>query len=256
MRGTSSAASGFYGVLPPKQERVHSRRFTRSRPMATETGASGQARSKPSDSAVRAQLDSILASAVFSRSPHLRRFLSFIVEQTPGRAGTCAQGIGARPRAVREGHGLRWRHRSGRSGRCQAAARQIARVLRRPIRPRRHLAAEGQLRARLRREFRLTIRRLRLLSPALPRAAVRVTHLTRARLFVGALALVAVVVTAVLAWRALRRPADAPAQLLPLASYPGPEGPPALSPDGKLVAFAWPGRDAWPDGYLCEGRRE
>ena len=50
--------------------------------MATETGASGQPRSEPSDSAVRAQLDSILASAVFSRSPHLRRFLSFIVEQT------------------------------------------------------------------------------------------------------------------------------------------------------------------------------
>ena len=50
--------------------------------MATETGASAPPRSKPSDSAVRAQLDSILASAVFSRSPHLRRFLSFIVEQT------------------------------------------------------------------------------------------------------------------------------------------------------------------------------
>ena len=34
------------------------------------------------ESAVRAQLDSILASAVFSRSPQLRRLLSFIVEQT------------------------------------------------------------------------------------------------------------------------------------------------------------------------------
>ena len=58
---------------------------------------------------------------------------------------------------------------------------------------------------------------------------------------VGALALVAAVVTAVIAWRALRRPANAPAQLLPLASYPGAEGPPALSPDGDLVAFAWSG---------------
>ncbi|HEV8333958.1 MAG TPA: hypothetical protein VGQ22_21225, partial [Steroidobacteraceae bacterium] len=45
--------------------------------MPTETGASDL-----SDAAVRAQLDSMLASAVFSRSPHLRRFLSFIVEQT------------------------------------------------------------------------------------------------------------------------------------------------------------------------------
>jgi Tol biopolymer transport system component len=56
-----------------------------------------------------------------------------------------------------------------------------------------------------------------------------------------ALALVASVMAALLAWRALRRPADAPAQLLPLASYPGNEGPPALSPDGDLVAFAWSG---------------
>ena len=54
------------------------------------------------------------------------------------------------------------------------------------------------------------------------------------------------VATAVLAWRALFAPADAPAQLLPLASYPGPEGPPALSPDGKLVAFAWSGHAAGP----------
>ena len=38
-----------------------------------------------------------------------------------------------------------------------------------------------------------------------------------------------------------RQPASAPVQLLPLASYPGVEGPPALSPDGNLVAFAWSG---------------
>ena len=31
-------------------------------------------------------------------------------------------------------------------------------------------------------------------------------------------------------------------QLLPLASYPGAEGPPAISPNGDLVAFAWSGR--------------
>jgi len=68
-----------------------------------------------------------------------------------------------------------------------------------------------------------------------------VTHLRRARTSVGALALVASLVTAAIAWRALRGAPDAPAQLLPLASYPGNEGPPALSPDGNLVAFAWSG---------------
>jgi Tol biopolymer transport system component len=56
-----------------------------------------------------------------------------------------------------------------------------------------------------------------------------------------------VVATAVFAWRALFSPTDATVgQLLPLASNPGPEGPPALSPDGKLVAFAWPGHEPGP----------
>ena len=50
--------------------------------MPSETGASVQARSDLPDAAVRAQLERILASAVFSRSQHLRRFLSFIVEQS------------------------------------------------------------------------------------------------------------------------------------------------------------------------------
>ncbi len=67
------------------------------------------------------------------------------------------------------------------------------------------------------------------------------TNLRRARTAVGALALVAAVVAAVLAWRNLRTPADSPTKLLPLASYPGAEGPPALSPDGNLVAFDWSG---------------
>ena len=50
--------------------------------MPSGTDASAQARSDPSDPAIRAQLERILASEVFSRSQHLRRFLSFIVEQS------------------------------------------------------------------------------------------------------------------------------------------------------------------------------
>ena len=55
-----------------------------------------------SDSAVRAQLDSILASAVFSRSPQLRRFLSFIVEQSLAGEfhGPALGAIGSRRRGV------------------------------------------------------------------------------------------------------------------------------------------------------------
>ena len=50
--------------------------------MPSETDAGTQARSDLPDAAIRAELESILASEVFSRSRHLRRFLSFIVEQS------------------------------------------------------------------------------------------------------------------------------------------------------------------------------
>ena len=161
---------------------------------------------------------------------------------TAGRAGPFAQRIGPRPRAVREGNGLRRRYRSRRSGGRQAPSRQTARVLRGPIRSRRHLAAEGQLRAGLRSEFRLThpLGSFRLVPPE-PQQAPPVPNLRRARIAVSALAVVAAVIAAALAWRALLMPVSAPAQLFPLASYPGVEGPPALSPDGNLVAFAWSG---------------
>jgi hypothetical protein len=49
--------------------------------MPSEIDASTQARSDLPEAAIRAQLETILASEVFSRSRHLRRFLSFVVEQ-------------------------------------------------------------------------------------------------------------------------------------------------------------------------------
>jgi hypothetical protein len=49
--------------------------------MPSELGTRAQARSDLTDTEVRAQLGKILASEVFSRSPQLRRFLSFVVEQ-------------------------------------------------------------------------------------------------------------------------------------------------------------------------------
>ena len=78
--------------------------------------------------------------------------------------------------------------------------------------------------------------------PPEPQQTPWVPNLRRGRIAIGALAAVATVVAAGLTWRVILRPASAPAQLLPLASYPGGEGPPALSPDGNLVAFAWSGR--------------
>ena len=55
--------------------------------MPSETAARGPARSQLSDPAIRAQLERILASDVFARSQQLRRFLSFVVEQTVSGQG-------------------------------------------------------------------------------------------------------------------------------------------------------------------------
>ena len=69
----------------------------------------------------------------------------------------------------------------------------------------------------------------------------RVPVVRPASLALSALAIL-VVIAAPLVWRALRpQTGPPPPRLFPLASYPGVEGPPALSADGKLVAFAWTG---------------
>ena len=77
-----------------------------------------------------------------------------------------------------------------------------------------------------------------------PQGKRSIVRLTRTKTLLSALTLVVLAVTIVIAWRALRGPAATPAQLHPLASYPGLEGPPSLSPDGELVAFAWSGANA------------
>jgi Tol biopolymer transport system component len=197
--------------------------------MPTETGASDL-----SDSAVRAQLDSILASAVFSRSPHLRRFLSFIVEQT-------LAGQGRRLKETVLAHEL-----YGKGTDFDAGNDPVVRVDARRLRDKLREFYEGRsepIVISLPKGSYVPVFEARSTRAAVPQTR-RITHLTRTRIVLGGLALV--LLTTVMAWRALHSPATAPAQLLPLASYPGPEGPPALSPDGKLVAFAWPGADSGP----------
>jgi Tol biopolymer transport system component len=205
--------------------------------MATETGAAGPSRSKPPDSAVRAQLDSILASAVFSRTPHLRRFLAFIVEQTlAGHGHTLKESVIA--------HEL-----YGKGTDFDAGADPVVRVDARRLRDKLREFYEGRsdpVVISLPKGGYVPLFEDSPVAVASVQAQRPVTNVTRTRLVVGALAMVVVLATAMLAWRATFTPADAPAELRPLASYPGPEGPPALSPDGTLVAFAWPGGDAGP----------
>ena len=210
--------------------------------MPPETDVSAQSRSDLPEALVRAQLDRILASEVFSRSQQLRRFLSFIVEQSlDGQGHSLKESV-----LAHELYGKGTDFDGGTDPVVRVDARRLRDKLREYYEgrsdPRRHLAAEGQLRARLRTEFRLAHRtRLLRLFPR-SRSRRRRFPTSGARGSPSArLAVVAAVIAVALAWRAFLRPTSTPAQLFPLASYPGVEGAPALSPDGNLVAFAWSG---------------
>ncbi len=149
-------APDLYGVLPPAvvtlpvpspgaRDALGNRRWC---PRATRTVGFRRSRSARENPHERGLLPIPAAAA-----------LPFVHRRTEtGRARPFAQGIGARPRALRKGNGLRRRCRSGRSRGCQAPSRQTARVLRGPSRSGRHLAAERQLRPGFRSEFRLTCR--------------------------------------------------------------------------------------------------
>ena len=211
------------------------------RPIPSEPDASAQRPSELADSVVRAQLQRILASEVFSRSQQLRRFLSFIVEQRlAGQGHSIKESV-----LAHELYGKGTDFDGGTDPVVRVDARRLRdklrEVLRRPIRSRHHLAAEGQLRARLRSTLRLAHNTAPPVVSPEPQQTRWVPNLRRARVAIASVAVVATVIAAALAWRALLRPLSAPAELFPLASYPGVEGPPALSPDGNLVAFAWSG---------------
>jgi Tol biopolymer transport system component len=199
-----------------------------------------QTQSDPPDSAVRAQLDRILVSAVFSRSDHLRRFLSFIVEQTlAGQGPTLKESVLA--------HELYGRAADFDGG-TDPVVRVDARRLRDKLREYYQDSSDPVVISLPKGSYVPVFggsgspaESARPAAVTEPQERRPLARLTVGRIFVG-VALVAVAVTAAIAWRERQMQVDAPVQLLPLASYPGAEGPPALSPDGNLVAFAWSGR--------------
>jgi Tol biopolymer transport system component len=209
--------------------------------MPSEIDGSTQARSDLPEAVVRAQLERILASEVFSRSRHLRRFLSFIVEQDlAGQGHSLKESVLA--------HEL-----YGKGTDFDGAADPVVRVDARRLRDklREYYAGQsdpvvislpkGSYVPRFEAPSATSTETAGVVdSTAVPETRP-VRNLSRARIAVGALAVLVAIVAGVLTWRTLRRPTDTPAQVLPLASYQGVEGPPALSPDGNLVAFAWSG---------------
>ena len=206
-------------------------------PSANGTGA----RDGLPEPAIRTQLDTILASDVFSRSQHLRRFLSFIVEQTLAEQGhTLKESVlahelygkgtdfdgGTDPVVRVDARRLRDKLREYYASRSDPIVISLPKGSYVPV-------FEGNPKFEIERPPPVAV-------PASPESR-SVTPVARSRTWPAAVALLAIVAAAVITWNALREPADDPVRLLPLASLPGVEGAPALSPDGELVAFAWAG---------------
>jgi Tol biopolymer transport system component len=211
--------------------------------MAPETGAPAQAQSELTDTAVRAQLERILSSEVFSRSQQLRRFLSFVVEQTLSAQGhTLKESVLAHELY---GKGTDF------DGGTDAVVRVDARRLRDKLREYYEDKSDPVVISLPKGSYVPVFSgnsppSSEIVLPSAPAELVEQPSVHRRRVlgYFGALALIVIAVAAVISWRALREPAGNAPRLLPLASYPGAEGPPALSPDGELVAFAWSGGPA------------
>ena len=220
--------------------------------MPSETDISAHERRDLPESAVRAQLERVLASEVFSRSKQLRRFLTFIVQQRlAGQGDSLKESVlahelygkgtdfdcGTDPVVRVDARRLRDKLREYYEGRSDPVVISLPKGSYVPV-------FEANAASPTRTAPRLVL--------PWPPQTLSVPNLRRTRIAVGALAVVAAAIAAALAWRALLIPVGAPAQLFPLASYPGVEGAPALSPDGNLVAFAWSGHAAAgpPDIYV------
>ena len=203
---------------------------------------------------VRAELERILASDVFSRSQQLRRFLSFIVEQRlAGHGHSIKESV-----LAHELYGKGTDFDGGTDPVVRVDARRLRDKLREYYEGRSEPIVISLPKGSYVPVFEANSASSAQAAPPIvlaePQKPAPLSDLKRVRMavVVGVLAAVAGVVATVLIWRALRTPATAAAELLPLASYPGVEGPPALSPDGSFVAFAWsgPAGPGWTDIYV------
>jgi Tol biopolymer transport system component len=211
--------------------------------MPSETDASTQAPSDLPDAAIRAELERILASEVFSRSQQLRRFLTFIVEQRlAGHGDSLKEAV-----LAHELYGKGTDFDGGSDPVVRVDARRLRDKLREYYEDRSDPIVISLPKGSYVPAFGANAASPAHTAPPVVSSEPQATppwlpNLRRAPMIVGALAVVAAVIVAALTWRPDSRPASgAPARLFPLASYPGVEGPPALSPDGNLVAFAWSG---------------
>ena len=209
--------------------------------MPSVTGTGAQAQDGLSEAAIRAQLNTILSSEVFSRSQQLRRFLSFIVEQTLAEQGhTLKESV-----LAHELYGKGTDFDGGTDPVVRVDARRLRDKLREYYESRSDPIVVSLPKGSYVPVFERTAEPEIHTAPptvvAVPEDRRPVNAVARSRTWIGALALVAIAAVVAITWNEFRGPAGAPVQLLPLASLPGVEGAPALSPDGELVAFGWAG---------------
>ena len=207
--------------------------------MPSESDGSMPAPTDLPDTVVRDQLERILASEVFSRSQQLRRFLSFIVEQRlAGQGHSLKESV-----LANELYGKGTDFDGGTDPVVRVDARRLRDKLREYYERRSDPIVISLPKGSYVPVFAANLPPLHSGAPPIAVAEPQTPRASRARRATVAVAAIAVLVAVAVAltWHALPRPVDPPVQLLPLASYPGVEGPPALSPDGNLVAFAWSG---------------
>src|SRR5688572_1172950 len=196
--------------------------------MPSEAEAGTQTRSGLPDAAIRAQLETILASEVFSRSQHLRRFLTFIVEQRlAGHGHALKESV-----LANELYGKGTDFDGGTDPVVRVDARRLRDKLREYYQGRSDPVVISLPKGSYVPHFQAnSVVPTNTVPPVVAPEPQQTTAVPsrHARIAISALTLVAAVIVATLVWRARTTPVNVPVQLLPLASYPGVEGAPALS---------------------------
>jgi Tol biopolymer transport system component len=194
--------------------------------------------------AVRAQLDKILASDLFSRSERLTKFLRYVVEETlRGDGGGLKEATIARELYQRDDD-------------FDTATDPIVRVDARRLRDKLREYYSGStndpilitlpkgsyvpLFERNPASAPRVVHPFPKQEPAAALEPVRTAALSRTGWWLAA-AFVCIVTLAIGVWWLLPPESRAPARLIPLTTLPGNEDQPTLSPDGNFVAFSWNG---------------
>ena len=206
-------------------------------------------RDDPSDPLVRAQLVTILSSAIFSRSDRLSAFLKFIVEQTLN-----GQGEALKEQVIAE-------ELYGKGPGFSAAADPIVRVDARRLRDRLReyyaSAPNDPVVISVPKGSYTPVFQVHPFNGAAPAGsgAARVQPGLKSsyRFWAGGAVVALIVVALIIASIAIgtRSRSAPPIRILQVTSFPGSEGgPPSLSPDGNFVAFNWSGPDFTAAGDL------